>query len=299
MSAKRDPGITLDLTDSEAFRHKVVKEGIHPETFSRFQKIILSFYNHEGRDMPWRHTINPYHILVSEIMLQQTQVERVRKKYPEFITAFPTYASLANAPLHQVLAVWQGMGYNRRALALLACARKVMDEYNGILPSDAEVLETLPGIGHATACSIAAFAFNKPVVFIETNIRRVFIHFFFNDRLSVRDREIMPLSEQALYRENPRVWYWALMDYGAALKNAIPNPNRKSAHYTKQAMFKGSDRQIRGIVLGSLLKVPGQDEQELLKTIPHDPARVHRIIEGLVAEGFIARSGSRLAIRAH
>jgi A/G-specific adenine glycosylase len=298
MSAKRDSGITADFTDSEAFRNRVAKEGIHPGTFSQFQKIILSFYNHEGRDMPWRHTTNPYHILVSEIMLQQTQVDRVRKKYPEFITAFPTYASLADAPLHQVLAVWQGMGYNRRAIALQACARKVMEEYNGILPADTEVLKTLPGIGHATACSIAAFAFNKPVVFIETNIRRVFIHFFFNDRSSVHDREILPLAEQALYRKNPRVWYWAMMDYGAALKNAIPNPNRKSAHYTKQETFKGSDRQIRGIVIRALLEVPGQDEQELLKNIPHDPARLYRIIEGLVAEGFITRTGTRLTIRA-
>jgi A/G-specific adenine glycosylase len=297
MSAKRDSGITADFTDSEAFRNRVAKEGITPGTFSLFQKIILSFYTHEGRDMPWRHTTNPYHILVSEIMLQQTQVDRVNKKYPEFINAFPTYASLADAPLHQVLAVWQGMGYNRRAIALQACARKVMDEYNGILPADAEVLKTLPGIGHATAGSIAAFAFNKPVVFIETNIRRVFIHFFFNDRSLVRDREILPFAEQALYRKNPRVWYWALMDYGSALKNAIPNPNRKSAHYTKQGTFKGSDRQIRGIVIKSLLKVPGQSELELLKTIPHDPARVRRIIEGLAAEGFITRKGQALMIR--
>jgi A/G-specific adenine glycosylase len=298
MSAQRDAGIRADVTDSEAFRNRVANEGIDSGMFSLFQKIILSFYNHEGRDMPWRHTTNPYHILVSEIMLQQTQVDRVRKKYPEFITAFPTYASLAEAPLHEVLAVWQGMGYNRRAIAVQACARKVMDEYNGILPSDAEALKTLPGIGHATACSIAAFAFNKPVVFIETNIRRVFIHFFFFDRSSIHDREILPLAEQALYRKNPRVWYWAMMDYGAALKNAIPNPNRKSAHYTKQETFKGSDRQIRGIVIRALLEVPGQDEQELIETISRDPARVHRIIEGQVAEGFIVRTGAKLSIRA-
>jgi A/G-specific adenine glycosylase len=225
-------------------------------------------------------------------------VDRVNKKYPEFINAFPTYANLADAPLHQVLAVWQGMGYNRRAIALQACARKVMDEYNGILPSDAEVLKTLPGIGHATACSIAAFAFNRPVVFIETNIRRVFIHFFFHDRSSVHDREILPFAERALYRKNPRVWYWAMMDYGSALKNAIPNPNRKSTHYKKQSTFKGSDRQIRGIVIRSLLKVPEQGEQELVNTISHDPARVHSIIERLVAEGFITRTGTRLSIRA-
>jgi len=298
MSAQRDAGNTMDFTDTEAFRNRVAKEGIRPGTFSSFQKIILSFYIHEGREMPWRHATDPYHILVSEIMLQQTQVDRVRKKYPEFIAAFPTYASLADAPLHKVLGLWQGMGYNRRAIALQACARTVMEEFNGILPSDAEVLKTLPGIGHATACSITAFAFNTPVVFIETNIRRVFIHFFFFDRSAVHDREILPLAEQALYRKNPRVWYWALMDYGAALKNAIPNPNRKSAHYTKQATFKGSDRQIRGIVIRALLEIPGQDEQELIETISRDPARVHRIIEGLVEEGFIVRTGARLAIRA-
>ena len=297
MSANRDSGITADFTDSEAFRNRVSKEGIHAGTFTQFQKIILSFYNLEGRDMPWRHTIDPYRILVSEIMLQQTQVERVEKKYPEFITTFSTFGDLSKAPLHQVLALWQGMGYNRRAIALQACAREVMDEYNGILPSDVAMLQTLPGIGHATACSIAAFAFNRPVVFIETNIRRVFIHFFFNDRSSVRDREILPFAEQALYRKNPRMWYWALMDYGSALKNSIPNPNRRSAHYTKQETFKGSDRQIRGIVITSLLAVPDQGEQELVKSIPHDPVRVHKIIEGLMAEGFITRKGKALMIR--
>jgi A/G-specific adenine glycosylase len=229
-------------------------------------------------------------------MLQQTQVERVNKKYPEFIATFPAFADLADAPLHKILAVWQGMGYNRRAIALQACARTVIKEHNGILPTEVDVLETLPGIGNATACSIAAFAFNTPVVFIETNIRRVFIHFFFHDRPSVRDGEIIPLATEALYRKNPRVWYWALMDYGSALKSTTCNPNRKSSHYTRQSTFKGSDRQIRGIVLKSLVSVPEQSEQDLLTTLPHDPARVHKIIEDLVAEGFISHTGAHLTI---
>jgi len=129
--------------------------------------------------MAWRNTTDPYQILVSEIMLQQTQVERVTIKFPEFIRAFPDFASLATATLANVLTVWQGLGYNRRAIALQKCAIRVMNEYNGALPADVDILATFPGIGRATASSIAAFAFNMPVVFIETNIRRVFIHFFF------------------------------------------------------------------------------------------------------------------------
>lgn len=285
-----------NLLVSEEFQRIVATDGLSPWIISRFQEIILSFYKKHGREMPWRNTTNPYHIYVSEIMLQQTQVERVNKKYPEFITTFPGFANLADAPFHKILAVWQGMGYNRRAIALQTCARKVIMDHNGVLPRDVDVLETLPGIGHATACSIAAFAYNTPVVFIETNIRRVFIHFFFHDRTSVRDQEIIPLARMALYGQNPRVWYWALMDYGSALKSTTCNPNRKSTHYTKQSTFKGSDRQIRGIVLKSLVSIPEQSEQDLVTTISHDPARVHKIIEELVSEGFISRTGIYLTI---
>ena len=232
---------TLDQSVPQFSRDDSSSQGI-----PAFQRMVLSHYEQYGREMAWRNTTDPYQILVSEIMLQQTQVERVTTKFPEFIRAFPDFASLAVAPLANVLTVWQGLGYNRRAIALQKCAIRVMNEYEGSLPVDVDILATFPGIGRATASSIAAFAFNMPVVFIETNVRRVFIHFFFTDTDTVSDAEILPLVKKALYRENPRVWYWALMDLGSALKKTIPNPNRRSVHYTKQSPFEGSDRKIRG-----------------------------------------------------
>jgi A/G-specific adenine glycosylase len=258
-----------------------------------FQKMVLLHFEQYGREMAWRNTTDPYQILVSEIMLQQTQVERVTSKFPEFIRAFPGFASLATAPLADVLTVWQGLGYNRRAIALQKCAIRVMNEYNGILPADVDILATFPGIGRATASSIAAFAFNVPVVFIETNIRRVFIHFFFTDTDTVSDAEILPLVEEALYRNNPRVWYWALMDLGSALKKTVPNPNRRSVHYTKQSPFEGSDRNIRGIIIRMLLAEPGIREKKFLGIRNDDPARIKKILSALESEGFILRHNDR------
>jgi A/G-specific adenine glycosylase len=297
MNKKRAARTNPDPLVIERFRKLLADRKQEPDPFVLFHKIILSYYEDAGRDLVWRHTTDPYHILVSEIMLQQTQVGRVTIKYPEFIAAFPTCAALAGAPLHRVLAVWQGMGYNRRAIALHACARQVMTTFGGEVPQDIGTLATLPGIGHATACSIAAFAFNMPVVFIETNIRRVFIHFFFHDRMSVTDREIFPLVEQSLDTRNPRRWYWALMDYGSALKQAIPNPNRRSAHYTKQSKFEGSDREIRGMILRAFVANPRQDRYALIKSIPHEPERVKRIIDTLVKEGFLSMDRETLSIR--
>jgi A/G-specific adenine glycosylase len=252
-----------------------------------FQRMVLAHYAHSGRNMQWRNTTDPYQILVSEIMLQQTQVERVRIKFPEFINAFPDFPSLAAAPLSSVLTVWQGMGYNRRAIALQKCAIKVMDEYCGTLPSDVSTLATFPGIGRATASSIAAFAFNQPVIFIETNIRRVFIHFFFADTEQINDADIFPLVEKALYRDNPRVWYWALMDLGSYLKKTVSNPNRRSAHYVRQAPFEGSDRKIRGIIIRLLLKNPGVSEKKIVDFCNEDPLRIKKILVSLSSEGFI------------
>jgi A/G-specific adenine glycosylase len=257
-----------------------------------FQQLVLSYYSEHGRDMAWRHTTDPYQILVSEIMLQQTRVERVTIKFPEFLRAFPDFSALAAASLEDVLSVWQGMGYNRRAISLQKCAAKVMREYNGLLPADIEVLATLPGIGRATASSIGAFAFNMPVVFIETNIRRVFIHFFFPRSAVVSDAEILPLVEQTLYRAHPRIWYWALMDLGTALKKTVSNPNRRSAHYTKQSPFEGSDRKIRGIILKILLREHCLEEGELVVRLAGDRCRITRILRTLESEGFIQRRGN-------
>ncbi|MDD2473486.1 MAG: A/G-specific adenine glycosylase, partial [Methanoculleus sp.] len=171
------------------------EQGATLETMGLFQDLILSHYRAHGRDLPWRQTTDPYRILVSEIMLQQTQVERVAVKYPEFIEQFPNFESLARAPKSEVLRVWQGMGYNRRAIALQKAAERVVEENGGRLPADVEALAALPGIGKATASAIVAYAFNMPVVYIETNIRRIFIHFFFQGREGVRDDAILPLVE--------------------------------------------------------------------------------------------------------
>ena len=256
-----------------------------------FQQMVLSYYFKNGRNMPWRETTDPYHILVSEIMLQQTQVERVLKKFPEFISIFPDFGALAAAPLADILAVWQGMGYNRRAIALQKCAILVMKDYQGHLPDNVETLETFPGIGRATAGSIAAFAFNMPVVFIETNIRRVFIHFFFPGSATVGDAEILPLVEQTVYRKNPRIWYWALMDLGTYLKNTVSNPNRRSSHYSRQSSFHGSDRKIRGRVLKILLEEHFMENRDFVVRLGEDPVRIKRILVTLESEGFIQRTG--------
>ncbi len=279
---------TLDTQAAAQFSGHQCASGDQPVLpgIPEFREMVLRHYEHHGRTMAWRENTDPYWILVSEIMLQQTQVERVTIKFPEFIETFPDYASLAEAPLADVLKAWQGMGYNRRAIALQKCAVRVVREFGGKLPDDTGILATFPGIGHATASSIAAFAFNSPVVFIETNIRRVFIHYFFKDVTSVSDAEILPLLEEALYRKNPRVWYWALMDLGTALKKMIGNPNRRSTRYTKQSAFEGSDRKIRGMIL-KLLVTGNVPVQDIIQKTGEEEKRVLRILSALEQEGFI------------
>jgi A/G-specific adenine glycosylase len=267
-----------------------------PPTIRQFRHIVLDHYRNHGRDLAWRRTTDPYRILVSEMMLQQTQVERVSVKYPVFTTTFPDFSSLAKAPLPDVLALWQGLGYNRRALSLQRCAGLVVEDYNSMLPQDPDILATFPGIGRATAASVCAFAFNMPVVFIETNIRRVFIHFFFDGSATVDDADILPLATKALYRKDPRIWYNALMDFGSDLKRTVKNPNRRSRHYAKQAAFEGSDRKIRGSILRILLAEKRMTQKAIKKRFSEDPSRIIRILCDLEHEGFIVRSGAYVAI---
>ncbi len=207
--------------------------------------------------MPWRETNNPYAILVSEIMLQQTQVARVVPKYEQFLQAFPTVQALAKAPDKKLLKVWSGLGYWRRARFLKAAAQKISKEYKGIFPSDIATLETLPGIGPYTSRALACFAFGSAEPFLDTNIRRVFLHFFFPNRQQVDDKEIMPLAARAVWKANPREWHYALFDYGATVlkTQAI---NKRSKHYHKQSTFAGSFRSFRTKVVQLLLVMPGQ-----------------------------------------
>ena len=251
-----------------------------------FKKIVKDYYRKNKRDLPWRKTDNPYHILVSEVMLQQTQVSRVLIKYPIFISQFSNFKQLARASVKDVLQVWQGMGYNRRALYLKRIAEIMEGEYKGNLPDNPVILDSFPGIGPATAASIVAFAFNKPTVFIETNIRRVFINHFFKDKREVDDKQIFPLIQKTLDTKNPREWYHALMDYGSYLAKIMENPNKKSKHYSLQSSFEGSDRQIRGEILRLLLK-EGLPEEKLIKIIKKDPDKIKNILRDLTKEQFI------------
>ena len=263
---------------------------------SRFQKVIYSHYRRHKRDLPWRKTRNPYNILVSEIMLQQTQVERVRSKYKDFLQKFPDFTFLAQARLAEILKVWQGLGYNRRAKSLKKIAEMVVHTYKGKLPESTEILQALPGIGRATASAISAFAFDRPAVFIETNIRRVFIHFFFPGKENVRDSQIFPFVEKTLDPSNPRQWYYALMDYGVMLKKKYPDLLKKSAHYKRQTPFEGSDRQIRGALLRRLTERRYFSESEIARGCKMDLKRVRKILVDLQMEGFIKRSGKQIAL---
>lgn len=279
-------------------RNSNFKPSIYEDTITKcaFQKKIYEYYHEYGRNLPWRKTKDPYKIVVSEIMLQQTQVSRVLDKYPGFIKSFPDIQSLARANLRSIMKQWQGLGYNRRAKALKKAAEEVVERFDGKIPSDETLLRSLPGIGPYTASAICVFAFNKPSVFIETNIRSVFIHHFFNDRTSVKDSEIIPLITQTLDTEQPRKWYYALMDYGTMLKTVTKNPSRKSAHYTQQSPFIGSDRQIRGMVLKLLIDHEKISEAELNTKIAADITRTRKILKQLVKEGIIIKHGNYLSI---
>lgn len=266
------------------------------EQIREFREIVYRHYDTYGRELPWRQTTDPYEILISEVMLQQTQVSRVIARYEQFLSAFPDIKSLAGARLHSILQIWRGLGYNRRALALKRLAEAAVVEFDGEIPSQVEALMTLPGIGRATAHAICAFAFNKPVVFVETNIRTVFIHHFFGDRGRVRDTEILPLVEQTLDAERPRSWYWALMDFGAALKREHANPSRSSAHYQKQTPFRGSNRQVRGMILKVVVREIQVSEEHLISEIPFSSGAVQHNLKQLEKEGFIVRRGAYIAV---
>ncbi|MBN2248060.1 MAG: A/G-specific adenine glycosylase [Coriobacteriia bacterium] len=265
---------------------------------------------HARDDLPWRATRDPYRVLVSEVMLQQTQVARVVTKYAEFLASFPTVEALAEAPLDEVFRVWRGLGYNRRALALKRAAEAIVAEHGGCVPDTAEGLVALPGIGHATAAQILAFAFDVGVPFIETNIRSVYLHEFFGDAEDVPDSAILPLVEATMDRERPREWFWALMDYGTHLKATRPNPSRRSRHHVRQGRFEGSNRQLRGRLLAALAGpghpegpvdaagaggsavAPSRSTEDLVLEVGFPAERVADALGALQAEGFVVSDGS-------
>ncbi len=250
------------------------------------------------RDFPWRDTRDPYSILVSEVMLQQTQVARVVPYYERWLEDFPTIDALAAAPLEAVLRAWQGLGYNRRAIALKRLAETIADSTapgsQPALPSDRDELLALPGVGPATAAGVRAFAFGEPDAYLETNVRAVFLHELFADADGVPDRAIAPLVAEAAACAadagiDSRAWNYALLDYGAHLKRTVPNPSRRSAHHGRQSAFEGSRRQKRARLLRLVMEEPGATAEDLAAGLSLDAGETLGILEDLAAEGFVAR----------
>lgn len=262
-------------------------------TPKRFRDLVLAHYAANGRhDLPWRKTEDPYRILVSEVMLQQTQVERVIPFYRAFLKSFPTARMLAKAPLSAVLMHWQGLGYNRRAKMLHEAAKAVVRDHKGRMPTDILLLERLPGVGHYTARAVAAFAGNQDVVFVETNLRTAVIHHFFPDEERVSDGQVLSILERALPKGDARRWYSALMDYGAHLKRQGVRVNARSASYAKQAAFRGSGREARGGILKALAKGP-QKETYLLGILgPDRSEQLAQQLQKLTIEGLIEKRGT-------
>lgn len=241
------------------------------------------------RDMPWREDTRPYYVLVSELMLQQTQVARVIPKFESFITRFPDEKTLAQASLADVLKLWQGLGYNRRAKFLHESAKMIVNELGSIFAQNEADILKLPGVGKNTAGAILAYAFNRPSIFIETNIRTVYIHHFFNDQFDVDDKQIIELLEQTIDTENPRHFYWALMDYGTWLKaNGVRNIS-SSKHYKKQAPLKGSLRETRGAIIRQLAGGDQSVDQLQADVDQHD--RFTTALNGLVRDGLVVFTG--------
>ena len=253
------------------------------------------------RDLPWRNTYDPYAILLSEVMLQQTQVSRVMGRWEQWLDTFPTIADLAAAPLPPVLELWQGMGYNRRALNLKRCAEEVVATHGGEIPSDKKALLALPGIGPSTSAGVRIFAFQQPDMYLETNVRAVFIHEFFDEHEVVSDKQLIPLVEATCPAdERVRDWYYALLDYGAHLKKTMVNPTRKSKHYTRQSKFEGSHRQKRAYLLRRVID-DALSTEDLARDLAQserasgrqEPSveEVRAILDELEREGFVMRRG--------
>jgi A/G-specific adenine glycosylase len=256
-----------------------------------FQALIWQKADELHRDMPWREDTRPYYVLVSELMLQQTQVERVVPKFEAFIQQFPDEKRLAAASLAEVLKLWSGLGYNRRAKFLHEAAKKLVDEHHGIFPDTVEELLRLPGVGPGTAGAILTYAFNQPVVFIETNVRTVYFHHFFETGEKVSDTQLLPLIETTIDREHPREFYWALMDYGSWLKRSGAGRITQSQHYSKQTALKGSLREVRGHIL-RLLTTSDMTQGDLQNEIIQDE-RFLPALQGLIRDGLISQTDDR------
>jgi A/G-specific adenine glycosylase len=288
-----------------------------------FQKKIFQWWKTHKRDLPWRHTHDPYKILVSEVMLQQTQVSRVTPKYPEFIKLYPKVTDLAKAPLADVIRIWKGMGYNRRALYLHKLAKIIVDQHNGQFPISEQLLSKLPGVGTYTARAIMVFAFGKNIAMVDTNIRKIITHYFFNDTPR-KPSDIQRVADQLLPAGKSWHWHQALMDYGALVMSKMNRSKRRDAQSgasqalmdygalalqiprithnssrVPQKPFKESDRYLRGRII-DVLREGECGEKNLVRIISHMTARtskkVKTVINVLEQEGLLIKKKGFLAL---
>lgn len=251
-----------------------------------FQNFVRARGRELYRPMPWREHLDAYWILISELMLQQTQVERMRPKFDAFIAQFPDVAALALADQAAVTKAWQGLGYNRRALYVARAAQMIMNEFGGKVPSAQEDLVRLPGVGPNTAGAVAAYAYNQPVLFVETNVRTVYFHHFFVGKADVTDAMILEKLAQTIDTAQPRAFYWSLMDYGSHLKKFGVRVNHQSKHYKKQSPLKGSLREMRGQILRHMATHDSLSEAVLFAEFGDD-TRCVSALAGLIKDGFL------------
>ncbi len=266
-----------------------IPKGCNARARAVFQKKVWAEYRARGRhNLPWRKTHDPYRILVSEVMLQQTQVVRAIPFYKKFLKQFPNMRALARAPLGDVLRIWQGLGYSRRAKFLHSAAQEIVEKYGGRVPSEEATLLALPGVGVYTAGALRVLAFGEGNIPIETNIRTALFYHFFPNRKKVSDMELNALLKKMKSR-NTREWFLALMDYGASLKVRGVRRNTQSAHHTPQKPFRGSHREVRGRILRALVGKPHSQSMLLCTLSAFTRERVLSALTALQKEHLISR----------
>lgn len=276
------------LTEQEAVSYLWPAFTTESSSLEEFRFRIFSFYGQHGRHFMWRQTNDPYHILLSEVMLQQTQTSRVEPKYNLFLSLWPTFGDLAACSLDELLFHWKGLGYNRRALNLRKSA-KMTEAWGWTIPDDSFLIASLPGVGRSTAAALLAFCYQHKSIYLETNIRRVLLTCFFPEEEAVKDRhleELLALLAEGV--DDMKSWYYALMDYGVLLKQLLPNANVRSAHYAKQSTFENSNRQIRGALI-HLLSDTGPKECDKIPALldRFEEHRIYSCLEQLQREGFV------------
>lgn len=250
---------------------------------NNFHSKLFSWFSENKKDYPWRKTTDPYHIMVSEFMLQQTQTSRVVPKYLSFLDKFPTLESLANADNRDVLELWSGLGYNRRAIWLKEASQKILSL--GSFPKDPKELKKIKGIGDYTSRAIIIFAYNENIATVDTNIRRIFIVEGFATE-ETKQKELFEVAEQLLPKNNSREYHSALMDYGNVI---LTSAKTKIKPKTVQGKFEGSDRQYRGRIIKYLTSHLIATKEEILKNCSVPEERIDSILSKLVKDRLIKK----------